>query len=154
MIRDALRGIYRFLPVQLVLLHFRKYQILLVFWVIVVLTVTGHIASTFGADTLFLAPEYLGQINFMSMLLPGGATAVFVMAWHITTFIINSQRVPFMGATRQAFLKYCINNSIIPLCYLIFYSIISIRFQWFNEHADITTIIRFQLGFYLGFLLI
>jgi Patatin-like phospholipase len=152
--RNALTGIYRFLPVQLVLLHFRKYQLLLVFWVIVIFTVTGNVASTFGADTLFLAPEYLGNINFISMLLLGGATAVFIMAWHITTFIIHSQRVPFMGATRHAFLKYCINNSIIPLGYFIFYSFVSIRFQWQNEHADISHIIGLQLSFYLGVLLV
>ncbi|RYD55579.1 MAG: patatin-like phospholipase family protein [Sphingobacteriales bacterium] len=148
--RNMVKDIYGFLPVQLLLLHFRKYQLLLVFWLIVVLTVTGHFASVFGADTLFLAPEYLGEINFVSMLLLGGATAIFIMAWHITTFIIHSQRVPFMGATRHAFLKYCINNSIIPLAYLIFYSIISFRFQWFNEHASVGRILVLQIGFYLG----
>jgi hypothetical protein len=96
----------------------------------------------------------MGKINFMSMLLLGGAMAVFVMAWQITTFIIHSHRVPFMGATRHAFLKYCINNSILPLTFLMFYSFISIRFQWFNEEDDVTTIIRFQLSFYFGFLII
>lgn len=148
--RNLVKDIYSFLPVQLVLLHFRKYQLLLLFWVIVILTVTGHFASVFGAETLFLAPEYLGEITFVSMLLLGGATAIFIMAWHITTFIIHSQRVPFMGATRHAFLKYCINNSIIPLAYLIFYSIISFRFQWFNEHASVGRILVLQIGFYLG----
>lgn len=152
--RRIAKAVFRFLPVQLVLLHFRKYQLLLVFWLILIATVTGHFASTFGAATLFLSPEYLGKINFTSMFLLGGAMAVFVMAWHITTFIIHSQRVPFMGATRHAFLKYCINNSIIPLAFLIAYSIISIRFQFFNEHASASGILKFQLGFYLGFLLI
>jgi hypothetical protein len=146
--------VFRFLPVQLVLLHFRKYQLLLVFWVILIATITGHFAATFGAATLFLSPEYLGKINFTSMFLLGGAMAVFVMAWHITTFIIHSQRVPFMGATRHAFLKYCINNSIIPLAFLVAYSVISIRFQLFNEHASASGILKFQLGFYLGFLVI
>lgn len=148
--RNIVKDIYGFLPVQLLLLHFRKYQLLLLFWVILVLTVTGHFASVFGANTLFLSPEYLGQISFASMLLLGGATAVFIMAWHITTFIIHSQRVPFMGATRHAFLKYCINNSIIPMAYLIFYSIISFRFQWLNEHASVVRILVLQIGFYIG----
>jgi len=145
-----LQGVYRFLPVQLLLLHFRKYQLLLLFWVIVVATVTGNFAVHFGASTLFLAPEYLGQINFLSMFLLGSAMATFIMAWNITTFIIHSHRIPFLGATRQAFLKYCINNAIIPLAFLIFYSAISIRFQYFNEHASAGTIIVLQLGYYLG----
>ena len=63
------KAVFRFLPVQLVLLHFRKYQLLLVFWLILIATVTGHFAATFGAATLFLSPEYLGKINFTSMFL-------------------------------------------------------------------------------------
>ncbi len=152
--RKLAHSIFRFLPVQLVLLHFRKYQLLLVFWLILLTTITGHFASSFGASTLFLSPEYLGKINFASMFLLGGAMAVFVMAWHITTFIIHSQRVPFMGATRHAFLKYCINNSIIPLAFLIAYSIICIRFQYINEHGNMGDVIKHQVGFYLGFLFI
>lgn len=153
-IRLAIRQLYRFLPVQLFLLHFRKYQLLLGFWLVLALVVTGHFAQHFGAASLFLAPEYQGHINFMSMLLLGGAMGMFTMAWHITTFIIHSKRIPFIGAARQAFLKYCINNSLLPLLYLIFYSIISVRFQWMEEHTPMLQIILMQLGFYLGFLLV
>ncbi|HRO41990.1 MAG TPA: patatin-like phospholipase family protein [Flavipsychrobacter sp.] len=145
-----LTGLYRFLPVQLLLLHFRKYQLLLLFWVMMVSTVNGNFAHHFGASRLFLAPEYLGAINFLSMFLLGSAMAIFIMSWNITTFIIHSHRIPFLGATRQAFLKYCINNSVIPLLFLIFYSTVSIRFQYFNEHADGLTILLLHLGFYLG----
>lgn len=152
--RSYLAAIYRFLPVQLVVLHFRKYQLLLFFWVLLVATVTGHFAASFGASSLFLAPEYLNEISFFSMLLMGAAMAVFVMAWHVTTFIIHSHRIPFMGAIRQAFLKYCINNSIIPLVFLTFYSIISIRFQYVNEQYTVWHVIKSQFGFYLGFMLI
>ncbi|RYE26387.1 MAG: hypothetical protein EOP51_00485 [Sphingobacteriales bacterium] len=145
-----IRGVYRFLPVQLFFLHFRKYQFLLIFWAVLIFTLTGNFASSFGASTLFLVPEYAGTTNFLSMFLLGCAMGVFIMAWHITTFIIHSQRVPFMGATRHAFLKYCINNSLLPGLFLIFYTILSIRFQWRNEQAGIGRIITIQLGFYLG----
>lgn len=148
---SLLNGVYRFLPVQLLLLHFRKYQLLLLFWLILFSTVSGSFAQTFGASSLFLAPEYLGEINYLSMFLLGSAMAIFVMAWNITTFIIHSHRFPFLGATRQAFLKYCINNAILPLLFLIFYSVISVRFQYVNEHSSPTTILALQLGFYFGF---
>ena len=108
--RKLLRNIYYFMPVQLVLLHLRKYRLLLVFWLILYFTITGNIAAHFGASSLFLAPEYLGYINFTSMFLLGGALCVFMMTWHITTFIVHSKRMPYMGATRQAFIVYCINN--------------------------------------------
>lgn len=153
-VNKAVTGLYRFLPVQLFLLHFRKYQGLLLFWVIVFSTIAGRFASHFGADSLFLSPEYQGAINFVSMLLLGGAMAMFVMSWHITTFIIHSKRIPYMGAARQAFLKYCINNSVLPLILLIYYSVISIRFQWFEEHASGGKILLLQLGFYLGFFVV
>lgn len=153
-IRRHIRGIYRFLPVQLFLLHFRKYQLLLFFWVLLTLIITGNFAAHFGAASLFLAPEYNGRINFLSMLLLGGAMGMFIMSWHITTFIIHSKRIPFIGAARQAYLKYCINNSLMPLAFLIFYSIVAIRFQWFDERAAMGKIIRMQIGFYLGVLFV
>ena len=146
--------LYRFLPVQLFLLHLRKFQLLLIFWLILILVVTGHFAQHFGAASLFLAPEYQGHINFVSMLLLGAGMGMFTMAWHITTFIIHSKRIPFIGAARQAFLKYCINNSLLPLLFLVFYSIISIRFQWSQERASVLSVILMQLGFYLGFLFV
>lgn len=149
---QKLRQLYRFLPVQLFLLHFRKYQLLLLFWIILITTITGNFASHFGGATLFLAPEYLGKINFASMMLLGGALAMFTMAWHITTFIIHSKRIPFIGAARQSFLKYCINNSVMPLLFLVFYTVITVRFQWYEEHTKGLDILLLQLGFYFGFL--
>ncbi|MCW3120714.1 MAG: hypothetical protein JWQ38_206, partial [Flavipsychrobacter sp.] len=115
-----LKRLYFFLPVQLLLLHFRKYQLLMLFWLVLLLTITGHFASHFGASSLFLAPEYLGDINFVSMILLGGSLCVFTMMWNITTFIVHSKRIPYMGATRHAFLVYCMNNFLIPLAFLVF----------------------------------
>lgn len=152
--KNALKSIYYFLPVQLFLLHFRKYQLLVVFWLILVATITGNLASHFGASSLFLAPEYLGKINFVSMMLLGCCMAVFMMTWHITTFIIHSKRIPYMGARRHAFLIYCINNSLLPLIFLAFYDVMSIRFQWKEERTTITNIILLQVGFYFGFMLV
>ncbi len=150
--KGVLKSIYFFLPVQLVLLHFRKSQLLLSFWLIVVLTINGNFAAHFGASALLLAPEYQGKINFISMFLLGSALCVFIMTWHITTFIIHSKRLPYMGATRHAFTVYCVNNSIIPAIFLIFYSVVSFRFQWVNEHSSLGKILWLQCGFYLGLL--
>jgi len=152
--RKILQNVYYFLPVQLLFLHFRKYQFLLVFWIILIATITGNLAAHFGAESLFLAPEYLGHINFLSMFLLGSGTAVFIMAWHITTFIIHSKRIPFMGATHHSFLVYCLNNSLLPLVFQVFYSIVCIRFQLYYEHTPLSKVLLSQLGFYLGVLII
>ena len=84
----------------------------------------------------------------------GGAMCVFIMTWHITTFIIHSKRMPYMGATRHAFLVYTFNNSVIPLAFLVFYSFVTIHFQWHDEHSSWSDIVLLQLGFYLGFAMV
>lgn len=152
--RERLRPLFRFLPVQLFLLQFRKYQMILIFWIMLFAVVTGNFATHFGAISVFLSPEYLGKISVLSFFLMGGATAIFVMSWHITTFIIHSKRVPFLGATRHSFLKYCINNSIIPLSYLVTYGILAARYLMINEGAHTLTIIFFLFGFYLGYIFV
>ncbi len=151
---SVLKNIFQFLPVQLLILHFRKYQLLLLFWVVIITTITGHFAAIFGARSLFLAPEYQGKISFFSMFILGGAMAVFVMSWHITTFIIHSARLPFLGAMRHAFIKYCINNSLLPLAFLVFYSFAVTHYQLRDEHTSASRAFLFQLGFYTGFILI
>jgi len=152
--RARLQPFFRFLPVQLFLLHFRKYQMILIFWFLLFAVVGAKAATHFGAVSLFLSPEYLGKISVLSFFLLGGATAIFAMSWHITTFIIHSKRVPFLGATRHSFLKYCINNSVIPLSYLITYGILAARYLMIDEGAHTWTIIFLLSGFYLGYIFV
>jgi hypothetical protein len=71
---------------------------------------------------LFLAPEYLGNVNFVSTALVGMAIGVFIMCWNITTFILFSRHFTFLAATQYPFLKYCINNSLIPLSFFCFFT--------------------------------
>jgi hypothetical protein len=151
--RQRLQSFFRFLPVQLFLLHFRKYQVILIFWVILFAVATGNLATHFGAQSLFLSPEYLGRISPISFFLLGGSMAIFAMSWHITTFIVHSKRVPFLGAKHHAFLKYCINNSIIPLTFLITYGIATARYQMYNEGAPTWTVISSLTAFYIGYIL-
>ena len=106
------------LPVQLFLLHFRKHLEFLVIWYILLATITGNFLNKFGANSLFLAPEYYGQVNFISTAIVGFALGIFLMSWNITTFILHARSVRFLVTTAQPFLKYCINNAIIPLIFL------------------------------------
>ena len=54
------------LPIQLLLLHCRRYQIFLVLWYILFATIGGGFMKSYGADTLFLAPEYFNQVSAIS----------------------------------------------------------------------------------------
>ena len=109
--------------------------------------------QTFGANSLFLAPEYLGQVNALSAAIVGAATAVFIMSWNITTFILFSRHFKFLATTTNPFLKYCINNAIIPLFFLVFYMVYAINFTRNKELFTFGQIWLLLLGFILGFVL-
>lgn len=149
-IKEYLTGFYRSLPVQLFILHLRRYQVLLVFWYILASAINGDFMSTFGADALFLAPEYLGNVNGVSMAIVGATTGVFIMSWNVTTFILHSNQVKFLATTSKPFLKYCINNASIPLLFLLFYLGKTIYFDVHNELLTAGEIIVLISGFLLG----
>lgn len=148
-----LRGFYYSFPIQLLFLHFRKYQVLLVFWFILFSTVNGSFMKTFGADSLFLAPEYLGNVNSISSAIVGMAVGMFIISWNISTFILFSRHFRFMAATTNPFLKYCINNSIIPIIFLIFYFVKAYRFDHYKELISVTEILFLVGGFLSGLIL-
>jgi len=133
---QRLKDIFYAFPVQLFILHFRKYQVLLVFWAILASTINSGFMKTFGADALFFAPEYLGSVNGLGALIVGAALGVFFMSWNITTFILHSKRCKFLATTNQPFLKYCINNALLPLCLLTFYFC---RLFPFDRHKELMT---------------
>jgi hypothetical protein len=94
--------------------------VLLLFWVCLFATVGGAFMKTFGAEALFLAPEYMGDVNALGAAIVGVAIGIFIMCWNVTTFILFSRHFTFLAATQYPFFKYCINNSIIPLSFLAF----------------------------------
>src|SRR6187402_2407782 len=116
-----LQSFYYFFPVQLLLLHVKKFQVLLIFWFVLFSTLNGGFMRSYGAAALFLSPEYLGDVSPVSAAIVGMATGIFIMSWNITTFILFSRHFRFLATTTRPFLKYCINNSIIPLVFLLFY---------------------------------
>ncbi len=110
--------------------------------------------KNFGADALFLAPEYLGNVNAAGAALVGIAVGIFIMSWHITTFILHSKRYRFLATTAKPFLKYCINNSIIPLTFLIFYFIYAMQFDIKKELMSANEFIVAAAGFIGGLIVL
>lgn len=146
-------GFYYSLPIQLLLLHFRKYQVFLIFWFILFSTVNGTFMKRYGANTLYLAPEYLGNVNAISTSLVGFTVGVFVMSWNITTFILYGKFLKFLATTSNPFLKYCINNSLIPLFFLLFYLVKAVEFGRYQELLSITDLTFLIAGFVFGLIL-
>jgi hypothetical protein len=149
-----LRGFFYSFPIQLVFLHARKYQVLLLFWFVLFATVNGSFMKTFGADSLFLAPEYLGNVNSFSSAIVGASIGMFIMSWNIATFILFSRHFRFLAATTNPFLKYCINNSIIPALFLVFYFIKAFQYAHYKELISATEILFLFGGFVAGLIFI
>jgi energy-coupling factor transporter transmembrane protein EcfT len=145
-----IRGFFNSLPIQLLFLHFRRYQVLLVFWFVLFTTIDGAFMKNYGADSLFLAPEYLGNVTVFSFAFVGIAVGMFIMSWHVTTFILFSRHFKFLAATTKPFLRYCINNSVIPLIFLIFYFFRAWYFDHYKELIPTMDIIFSCGGFICG----
>src|ERR1700709_1607237 len=148
-----LKGFYFSLPMQLFLLHFRKYQVLLVFWYLLFAMVNGSFLQQYGLTELYLSPEYLDAVNVFSSALVGIALAIFMMCWNITTFILYSNQVLFLATTSQPFLKYCINNAVLPLIFLLFYAVKAFIHGYYQELFSVGEIFLLIAGFLIGFVL-
>ncbi|HLF46397.1 MAG TPA: patatin-like phospholipase family protein [Chitinophagaceae bacterium] len=148
-----LRGFIFSFPVQLLFLHIRKYQVILVFWFVLFSTVNGTFMHTFGADSLFLAPEYLGSVNAIGAGIVGISVGMFIMSWNITSFILFSRHFKFLAATTNPFLKYCTNNFGIPLLFLLFYFFKTWQFIRFKELISTSEYLMLAGGFLSGLLI-
>lgn len=147
--QKLLNILYAF-PIQLIVLHFKKNVLLLSFWAVLLLFITGGIGKTFGLKYLFLDPEYLNQVNFWSFYFIGLAFAGFVTAWNISTYLLHSTRFPFIASLHRPFIQFSVNNSLFPTLFIVFYFYKIIHFQ--NENgADSLTLWRYLLGFVAGF---
>ncbi len=150
--KQLINNIYYSFPIQLFILHFRKFQVLLLFWFILASTVNSGFLKNFGADALFFSPEYLGNVSILGAFITGIALGVFVMSWNVTTFILHTRRFKFLATTTKPFMKYCINNALMPLFFIIFYFIKLYRFGEYRELMSPGEIITEIAGILCGFI--
>lgn len=109
---------------------------------------------SFGADSLYLAPEYLGNVNALGAGIVGIAIGMFIMSWNIASFILFSRHFRFLAATTNPFLRYCVNNFVIPAAFLVFYFIKAWQFIRYKELIPTAEYLMLSGGFLCGLLLI
>ncbi len=148
--REQLYQIYRSFPLQLFLLHFRGNLLLLFLWVMLLLFMTGAIGRRLGAQYLFLDPEYLGTVGFWSFFALGLTFGGFLMSWNLTTYLLTAQYFPFLASLSRPFTKFCINNSLLPLSFFLFYTSLIIYFQADYQQVPAARITLYVLGLLLG----
>ena len=149
-IRQFALACWYFFPVQLLLLHLKKNQWLLLFWLTLFGFVLQEFATLFGIPYLFLDPEYNHRIGFGGLFIMGVALGGFTMAFHITCYILDAHRFGFLGNEKDPFRKFSINNSLVPVVFFVTYLVAFVRFQR-RELADPQQVWWLTLGLVLGF---
>jgi hypothetical protein len=112
----------------------------------------GWIGNSYGMKLIFLTPEYLSKVNFLSFFMVGISFGGFLMTWNQTTYLITSYRFPFLASLDRPFTKFCLNNSIIPLLFLGIYCYETTCFQLYYEQLPVLLVIRNVSGFICGVL--
>ncbi len=148
--RKWYRDLFYSFPLQLVILHLRNHLFLLAVWLFLAAMISGHMGRRLGLSYLFLDPEYLGMVNFYSFYFIGLAYGSFFMSWNLTTYLLTAHYFPFLASLSRPFTKFCINNSIIPLVFFLFYLVVMTRFQAQYERLEFPVILMNVLGLICG----
>ncbi len=142
-----------FFPFQLVLLHFKKNHFLLAFWVILAGMTAGVFGGKYGAYHQVLFPEYLGETNFLSFGIVGFSLGGFILGFNLYSYIMHGFRFPFIATLNRPFIKFGLNNFIIPTLYLILFFTKSFHYQQDQELLSIGQILMNFCGFISGMFL-
>lgn len=146
-----IRKLIFFFPLQLLLVNLKRNHLLLLLWIILFGFVSKSIASKYGIHYLFLAPEYLNTVSFWSYGIMGFAIGGFVMTFNISSYIINSRRFPFIAALKRPFVRFCINNALLPFIFITYYIFQVINYQLENENSTAFEIAVYVLAILIGY---
>lgn len=149
--KSSMRFIRLFFPFVLLAHHLKHNLLGIFYWIFFFLLIFDKIGVGFGLSYLFLSPEYQGKTSFFSMLLIGFSFGGLTMAFHSYSYMRMAFRFPFLAVVNKPFVRFCINNSIIPLVFLICYIIRFSMFQYTEEIVTMGRIILYIGGFVLGF---
>lgn len=149
-----------FFPIQLLLVHVKKNVLIMFFWLLMTGFAVGFFGRDYGIPYLFWDPEYLGEVDFWSFLILGVACGGFIMAFHVSSYIMNAHRFPFLATLSKPFFKYSLNNSFLPALFLGLYTYYIVKFQYGSELYKLNPgldrseqVVNQLLGFYAGILI-
>ncbi|MCB0569841.1 MAG: patatin-like phospholipase family protein [Phaeodactylibacter sp.] len=146
------RTLYYSFPVQLFVLHLRSNHLLIAMWGVFALFLSGSLGRKLGFQYLFLDPEYLGRVNFLSFYFLGLALGSFFMSWNLTAYLLSAHYFPFLASLARPFTKFVINNLVLPLLFFGFYLAVAIHFQHYYESLHWSAILANAMGLVTGIL--
>ncbi|MFM7016630.1 MAG: hypothetical protein ACKOX3_09910 [Bacteroidota bacterium] len=143
------RIIYSF-PIQLMVMYIKKNKSFLFFWLLLFGIITAQLGTKYGLQFLFLNPEYLGKVGFTSFFIVGIMIGLFIVAFNISGFLLNSFRFPFLATLSRTFLKFFLNNFAIPTSFILLYSFRIYQFQSESQLKSLSDISVYLLGLMTG----
>ena len=75
-----------FFPLNLVIAHLKHNFLSVIAWFLLFMIVSGNMGYAFGIPLLFVSPEYLGEVSFLSFLLIGFGMGGFVMGFNTYSY--------------------------------------------------------------------
>lgn len=151
--KKIIEGISGFFPFQLVVLQFKRNYLSLAFWAVLFAIVLKKFFMGFGVPYLFLAPEYLSELSFWSYFILGFSVGGFVMAYNTYSYVMLGKSFPFLATLKRPFLKFSINNAIIPLVFVGLLIYQTIFHQLREERIEFAMAILYVIGLILGLLI-
>ncbi len=133
------RFIYSF-PIQLMVMYAKKNKSFLLFWILLFGIITENFGTKYGLQFLFLNPEYLGRVSFTSFFIVGMMIGLYIVAFNISGFLLNSFRFPFLATLSRILLKFFLNNFIIPTTFVFLYCYRIYEFQSDSQLKSLTEI--------------
>tara|TARA_R110001592_G_scaffold363109_2_gene680436 strand:+ start:127357 stop:129573 length:2217 start_codon:yes stop_codon:yes gene_type:complete len=131
--RERFNRIFFFFPFQLLLLHVKKNHLVLFTWAVLFGIVSGISFKKYGVPYLLWYPEYLGASGPSSFAILGFAFGGFIMAFNLYSYIMHGFRFTFITSVSRPFLKFSLNNVIVPLIFILYYFFHSYHYQVHSE---------------------
>ncbi|HQX99673.1 MAG TPA: patatin-like phospholipase family protein [Flavobacteriales bacterium] len=150
--RQFSRRVLYFFPVQLLVLHLKKNHLLLFTWLLLFGYVSENLSVKYGVPYLFLYPEYFGKVGFLAYAMTGFALGGFITAFNLYSYAMHGYRFPFIATIARPFLKFNINNAVIPGLFVLTFLWYSGRFQYTAELVPLPLVIWHLVGFLIGIL--
>lgn len=147
---QRLRRLLYFFPFQLFVLHLKKNHLLLLCWLVLFAYITQSMGMKYGVPYLFLFPEYFGESTFWSFGILGFAMGGFFTAYNLYSYTTHAYRFPFIATIARPFLKFTINNALLPVVFVLTYLVSSARLQYTKELVPPMDIVVNLLGLLTG----
>lgn len=150
--KQTIHFIRALFPLQLIFGHLKYNLIAIFYWLVLFLIVADAFGSKFGLPYLFYSPEYRGEISWISFFLMGFSIGGFTMAFNMYSYMKLSTKYKFLATLSRPFVKFCWNNSLIPIVFSAFYIYHFSEFQYTEEFATNQQVTSYVFAYLVGLL--